>query len=102
MARTVVNERILLDPEICSGKPVIAGTRIMVRNILGIVADGGTVAPGGSLRTLTVSTLGLSDGSILDFELGAPGDAQDLIVVTSDGGLTLDGILNGNGVVWPV
>lgn len=44
MARTVVNERILLDPEICSGKPVIAGTRIMVRNILGIVADGGTVA----------------------------------------------------------
>lgn len=44
MARTVVNERILLDPEICSGKPVIAGTRIMVRNILGIIADGGTVA----------------------------------------------------------
>jgi len=58
------------------------------------VADGGTVAPGSSPATLTVSTLSLSDASILDFELGAPGEPQDLIVVTTAGGLTLDGILN--------
>lgn len=36
-------ERIQIDPAICSGKPVIRGTRIMVRNILGMVAGGYTV-----------------------------------------------------------
>jgi uncharacterized protein (DUF433 family) len=35
-----MNERIITDPLICSGKPVIRGTRIMVRNILGMVAGG--------------------------------------------------------------
>ena len=33
-------ERIEVNPAICSGKPVIRGTRIMVRNILGLVAGG--------------------------------------------------------------
>lgn len=33
-------ERITTDARICSGKPVIRGTRIMVRNILGMVAGG--------------------------------------------------------------
>ncbi len=32
--------RIIVDPQICSGKPVIKGTRIMVKNILGMVAGG--------------------------------------------------------------
>jgi uncharacterized protein (DUF433 family) len=32
--------RIVVDPQICSGKPVIKGTRIMVKNILGMVAGG--------------------------------------------------------------
>lgn len=36
-------ERIAINPAICSGKPVIRGTRIMVRNILGMVAGGYTV-----------------------------------------------------------
>jgi len=36
-------ERITIDPAICSGKPVIRGTRIMVRNILGMVAGGYTI-----------------------------------------------------------
>ena len=36
-------DRITSDPSICSGKPVIHGTRIMVRNILGMVAGGYTV-----------------------------------------------------------
>ena len=35
-----MNEFILVDPEICSGKPTIIGTRIMVKNILGMVAGG--------------------------------------------------------------
>jgi uncharacterized protein (DUF433 family) len=33
-------DRIEVNPEICAGKPVIRGTRIMVRNILGMVAGG--------------------------------------------------------------
>ena len=32
-----------INPAICSGKPVIRGTRIMVRNILGLVAGGYSV-----------------------------------------------------------
>ena len=35
-----MNERIVIDPRICHGKPVIRGTRIMVRNILGAFAAG--------------------------------------------------------------
>ena len=38
-----MNERIVVDRLICSGKPVIRGTRIMVKNILGMVAGGYTV-----------------------------------------------------------
>lgn len=38
-----MNDRIVTDPNVCSGKPVIRGTRIMVRNILGLVAGGYTV-----------------------------------------------------------
>ena len=29
-------ERIVVDPDICSGKPTIRGTRIMVSNVLGM------------------------------------------------------------------
>lgn len=35
-------DRITVDPEICGGKPTITGTRIMVRNILGMIAGGYT------------------------------------------------------------
>jgi uncharacterized protein (DUF433 family) len=38
-----MNERIAVDAQICSGKPVIRGTRIMVKNILGMVAGGYTL-----------------------------------------------------------
>ncbi len=38
-----MNPFIIVDPAICSGKPVIRGTRIMVKNILGMVAGGYTV-----------------------------------------------------------
>jgi uncharacterized protein (DUF433 family) len=36
-------DRIEINPAICSGKPVIRGTRIMVRNILGMIAGGYSV-----------------------------------------------------------
>jgi uncharacterized protein (DUF433 family) len=36
-------DRIEVNPAVCGGKPVIRGTRIMVRNILGMVAGGYTV-----------------------------------------------------------
>ena len=35
-----MNEFVVVDPEICSGKPIVRGTRIMVKNILGMVAGG--------------------------------------------------------------
>ncbi|MGH7975177.1 MAG: DUF433 domain-containing protein [Limisphaerales bacterium] len=38
-----MNDRIIIDSGICSGKPVIRGTRIMVKNILGMIAGGYTV-----------------------------------------------------------
>jgi uncharacterized protein (DUF433 family) len=38
-----MHERISVDPQLCSGKPCIKGTRIMVRNILGMFAGGYTL-----------------------------------------------------------
>lgn len=38
-----MNGLIVVDSKVCSGKPVIRGTRIMVKNILGMVAGGYTV-----------------------------------------------------------
>ena len=39
----LMDELIAIDSDICSGKPVIRGTRIMVKNILGMMAGGYTV-----------------------------------------------------------
>lgn len=39
-----MDDRIVVDSKICSGKPTIRGTRIMVTNILGMVAGGYTMA----------------------------------------------------------
>ncbi len=36
-------ERVIVNPEVCHGKPVIRGTRIMVANILSLVAGGQTI-----------------------------------------------------------
>ena len=38
-----MDDRIVVDPNICSGKPTVRGTRIMVKNILGMVAGGYTM-----------------------------------------------------------
>ena len=37
-------KRIIVDPTICHGKPVIKGTRIMVANILSLFAGGYTIS----------------------------------------------------------
>jgi len=64
------------------------------------VQDGGIVSPGSSPGTLTLGSLALSSGSVLDYELGTPGvvggGVNDLIVVT--GNLVLDGTLNVTNV----
>ena len=38
-----MQDRISVDPRVCSGKPCIRGTRIMVKNILGMIAGGYTI-----------------------------------------------------------
>ncbi|MBN2090168.1 DUF433 domain-containing protein [candidate division KSB1 bacterium] len=38
-----MKNRIEVNPDICHGKPVISGTRIMVRNILGALAGGDSI-----------------------------------------------------------
>jgi uncharacterized protein (DUF433 family) len=38
-----VSDRISVNPEICGGKPCVAGTRITVRTLLGMLAGGYTV-----------------------------------------------------------
>ena len=35
-----MNEWVVVDSTVCAGKPVIRGTRIMVKNILGMIAGG--------------------------------------------------------------
>ena len=37
-------DRITVDPAVCSGKPIVVGTRIMVRTILGMVAGGSSAS----------------------------------------------------------
>ncbi|MBA5875022.1 MAG: DUF433 domain-containing protein [Nitrospira sp. CR1.2] len=39
-----MDDRIVVDSKICSGQPTVRGTRIMVKNIVGMVAGGYTVA----------------------------------------------------------
>ena len=38
-----MEEFIVVDSTICSGKPIIKGTRIMVKNIIGMIAGGYTL-----------------------------------------------------------
>ncbi|MCG2684453.1 MAG: DUF433 domain-containing protein [Planctomycetales bacterium] len=35
-----MNERIIIDPRICHGKPVIRGTRVPVARVIGYLAGG--------------------------------------------------------------
>lgn len=38
-----MGSRITVDPNVCSGKPCVRGTRILVRNVLGMLAGGYTI-----------------------------------------------------------
>lgn len=38
-----MNGHVTVDPQICGGKPIIRGTRIMVKNVLGLLAGGYTI-----------------------------------------------------------
>jgi len=79
---------------------VAAGATLGGFGVIGgdvVIADGGTLAPGQEVGTLTINgDLSLADGSTLDMQLGqanvAGGALNDLITVGGD--LTLDGMLN--------
>ncbi len=43
MSETQLLERIILNPEIMVGKPIIKGTRLTVEYILGLLAHGATI-----------------------------------------------------------
>ena len=55
------------------------------------VEAGGILAPGNGAGTITMNSLLLTSTSILNFELGT---VSDRVSVTSNGGLTLAGVLN--------
>jgi uncharacterized protein (DUF433 family) len=38
------NDRIVRDPAVCAGQPVVRGTRVTVRTILGYIAHGDSTA----------------------------------------------------------
>jgi len=38
--QTWFSERIVFDPAVCHGKPVVRGTRVLVANVVGAVAAG--------------------------------------------------------------
>ena len=74
---------------------VASGARLGGRGTIAgpvTVANGGTIAPGSSPGVLTVGSLSLNSGSVLDFELGTVGGVNDRIDVT--GALVLAGTLN--------
>ena len=35
-----MSERITIDPEVCGGRPIVAGTRMRVTDVLDALADG--------------------------------------------------------------
>ncbi|WP_168879203.1 autotransporter domain-containing protein [Rhizobium sp. P28RR-XV] len=76
------------------GGATLAGSGLIVGSVT--VENGGSIAPGSSPGTLTVGSLSLNSGSVLNYQLGRTGvvggGVNDLIEINGD--LTLDGILN--------
>jgi uncharacterized protein (DUF433 family) len=44
MMQTWLSKRIVFDPAICHGKPVVRGTRVLAANVAGAVAAGEAMA----------------------------------------------------------
>lgn len=40
MAKIILNKYIIADPEVCHGKPIFKGTRVMVWQILELLKEG--------------------------------------------------------------
>ena len=38
-----MSERIVIDPEVCGGRPIVAGTRMRVIDVLDALAEGASV-----------------------------------------------------------
>ena len=38
-----MNTRIVIDPEVCGGRPIVAGTRLRVSDVLDALASGDTI-----------------------------------------------------------
>ena len=99
-ATTVGAGTLQVDGALASGVAVQNGATLTGAGQIGgavTIADGGVLAPAGSsLGTLTVGSLALSSGSILNYGLGQAGavggGANDLVQV--NGNLTLGGTLN--------
>jgi fibronectin-binding autotransporter adhesin len=78
---------------------VEAGTTLSGQGTIGgsvTVLDTGHLAPGPGAQTLSVESLALSSGSILDYQLSTPGviDSGVNSLVSVAGNLTLAGVLN--------
>jgi len=74
-----------------SSNATLSGIGTIIGNVT--LANGATWAPGSSAGTQTVvGVVSLNPGTILNYELGGPGNPGDLINIT--GNLTLDGTLN--------
>ena len=58
MRKEKLLERIILDPNVLAGKPVISGTRLTVQYILGLLAHGA------SMREILEEYKGLSEEDI--------------------------------------
>jgi autotransporter-associated beta strand protein len=91
---TVNNGTLIVNGSIAGNAEVKSGATLKgTGSIAGVLTceDGSICAPGTSPGTLTVGGLDLMSGSTLEFELGA---TRDHIVVTSQGGVSLGGVLN--------
>ena len=104
---TVQSGGILDGSGIISGAVVIQNGGMLAGNgVIGgalEIQGGGILAPGNSVGTNTVGALTLDSGAICNFEFN--GTANDRTVVTSPGGLTLNGgvfnlYLAGGNVPW--
>jgi len=42
--QTWLSKRVVFDPAVCHGKPVVRGTRVLVANVVGAVAAGEAMA----------------------------------------------------------